>query len=196
MKLSGIDPATFWLVAQSLKQLRRSVLIWISVKKGKSVPLQASSGPEGSVKLRCLYPQKILLVLISVKILSRPQGHSAIGRILRQWKIPMTPPGIEPTTFRFVGQHLNHCATAVPIWISVLLLYFTELIKFCSGNVAQISLVHCIFPYRWCKVFLPQRTIDLVSRALRLTCKDAVPIYANIAKLITQTALRFFVLLT
>ena len=26
----------------------------------------------------------------------------------------MTPSGIEPATFRFVAQHLNHCATAVP----------------------------------------------------------------------------------
>ena len=26
----------------------------------------------------------------------------------------MTPSGIEPATFRFVEQHLNHCATAVP----------------------------------------------------------------------------------
>ena len=25
----------------------------------------------------------------------------------------MTPSGIEPETFRFVAQHLNHCATAV-----------------------------------------------------------------------------------
>jgi len=55
-----------------------------------------------------LYPQEILLVLISVKRLSQPQGHSAIGRILCQWKIPMTPAGIETATFRFV-------ATAVPI---------------------------------------------------------------------------------
>ena len=27
----------------------------------------------------------------------------------------MTPSGIEPATFRFVAQHLNHCATAVLI---------------------------------------------------------------------------------
>ena len=55
-----------------------------------------------------LYPQEMLLVLISVR------GHSAIGRILCQWKIPMTPAGIEPATFRFVAQRLKHCATAVP----------------------------------------------------------------------------------
>ena len=29
-------------------------------------------------------------------------------------KNPLTPAGIEPATFRFVTQHLNHCATAVP----------------------------------------------------------------------------------
>jgi hypothetical protein len=34
--------------------------------------------------------------------LSRPQGHSAIGRIIS---------GIEPATFRFVARYLNHCAT-------------------------------------------------------------------------------------
>jgi len=29
-------------------------------------------------------------------------------------KIPLTPAGIELATFRFVAQHLDHCATAVP----------------------------------------------------------------------------------
>jgi len=27
----------------------------------------------------------------------------------------MTPAGIEPMTFGYVEQHLNHCATAVPV---------------------------------------------------------------------------------
>jgi len=31
-------------------------------------------------------------------------------------KNPLTPAGIEPATFRFIAQHLNHCATAVPIF--------------------------------------------------------------------------------
>ena len=29
-------------------------------------------------------------------------------------KNPLTPAGIEPATFEFVAQHLNHCAIAVP----------------------------------------------------------------------------------
>jgi len=45
---------------------------------------------------------------------SRPQGHTAIGRILCQGKIPMTPAGIEQSTVRFVAQHLINCATAAP----------------------------------------------------------------------------------
>ena len=31
----------------------------------------------------------------------------------------MTPAGIEPANFRFVAQHLNHCATAVPLKFTV-----------------------------------------------------------------------------
>jgi len=30
-------------------------------------------------------------------------------------KSPLTPAGIEPATYRFVAQYLNHSATAVPI---------------------------------------------------------------------------------
>ena len=102
--------------------------------KGKALPLQAWSGPEGSRKLRFLDYMttaedggKVVSLTHRPPLppgnasgthfcysLSRPQGHSAIRRILCQWKNPMTPTGIEPATFRFVAQHFNHCATAVP----------------------------------------------------------------------------------
>ena len=34
-------------------------------------------------------------------------------------KNPLTSAEIEPATFRFVAQHLNHCATVVPMYIHV-----------------------------------------------------------------------------
>ena len=42
---------------------------------------------------------------------------------LCRWKIPMTPSGIKPATFRFVAQHLNHCATTIPICIAMRTIY-------------------------------------------------------------------------
>ena len=35
-------------------------------------------------------------------------------------KNPLTPAGIEPTTFRFVAQHIKHCATVVPTLMIIL----------------------------------------------------------------------------
>jgi len=99
------------------------IYIYTHIHKGKSVPLQAWSGPVGSRNLR--FPDFMTTAhdggkVVSLKHrpplppgnapgthicyrLSRSQGQSAIGRILYQRKIPMTPAGIETATFRFVA---------------------------------------------------------------------------------------------
>ena len=104
---------------------RKIVKVKVKVK-------QSWSGPEGSRKLR--FPDFVTTAQDGGKVvslthraplppgntpgthfyqrLSRPQGHSAIGRIMSM-KNPLTPARIEPAIFRFVAQHVNHCATAV-----------------------------------------------------------------------------------
>jgi len=54
--------------------------------KGKTVPLQARSGPEGSRKLR--FPDLVTTVQDGGKVVNFTH-HSTIGRSLCQWKIPM-----------------------------------------------------------------------------------------------------------
>jgi len=56
------------------------------------------------------YPQEILISFggwVDPRTIVRSEG-------LCHWQIPGTPSRIEPATNRFLAQHLNHCATAVP----------------------------------------------------------------------------------
>jgi hypothetical protein len=102
----------------------------------KTIPLQAWTGPQGSGgwgsqnfetvgKWRwqgCqpntpadLTPQEILLVFISVRGWVHPRA-AVWPKAWSQWKIPITPSGIEPVAFGLVVQCLNRLHYCIPLF--------------------------------------------------------------------------------
>ena len=79
-------------------------------------------------------------------------------------KFPVTPAGIKPATFRFVAQHLNHCATAVPLnWWKILIIF----------TLTNISLFNAVIT--WCIKHQPSYeaviTFCTTQRSLHPPCK-------------------------
>ena len=81
-------------------------------------------------------------------------------------KNPLTPAGIEPATFRFVAQHLNHCATAVP-QVSCIFIKMKGQMSFQEREVGES---HEVDPEREdsviCEEFLEVLTVSFSSGIL------------------------------
>ena len=132
-----------------MSQSAVSSLFCVVLYKGKAVPLQPWTGPQGSRKL--MLPDFVTTAQDGGKVvslmhqpplppgntpgthfcwrLSRPQGRSAIGRILCQWKVHWHQPG-------FVAQHLNHCATAVPTKRLIMITFTSSSLTIYFGNIS------------------------------------------------------------
>ena len=63
-------------------------------------------------------------------------------------KNPLTPAAIEPATFRFLAQHLNHCATAGPQEMFVLRIYFYISCYYCVICMCIVWRVSLHYPTR------------------------------------------------
>jgi len=100
-------------------------------------------------------------------------------------KNPLTPDGVEPATFRFVAQHLNHCATAVPrLWGNAE--------KFCTaGQVTDGNMAHehCILDtkgykhtLRTCNTYCFSAATMVARTRLNVTLKVLLGVCSDVAE--------------
>ena len=85
-------------------------------------------------------------------------------------KNPVTPAGIEPATFRFVAQHLNHCATAVPSNNLIIIIVFWRVKISCRKNftLSQLDVTASIHAWQPTSCWIME--LHYVNNALAKHC--------------------------
>jgi len=97
----------------------------------------------------------------------------------------MTPTGIEPATFRFVAQRLNHCANAVPV-VSVCTIYYwsgTCRSVMLAKNLTVISVVEL-----WYHELVIDSTQVVCWDSCESLCCGSGPLYLYIQDLLDTTS--------
>jgi len=121
-----------------------------------------------------LYPQEMLLVLISVRGWVDPRA------IVRSEGFYVKEKSTDPqlgSTFRFVAQHLNHCATAVPPQCAILIACSLQDWLHERASVLRLC-VHCVSSFllparfvccvRMWRLFFPKTHTHLKRKVLLL----------------------------